>query len=321
MSFEPISAAYRTASTISRALPAPVVEGLGRVASWGAMHISKERRLLVERHLRRARPELRGVALDRATLETFRLYSRYWIESFRLRDIDPPAIDARFAYEGYGNILDGLRRGKGVVLALPHLGGWEWAGFWMSRVANEPITVVVESVEPPELLEFMVGFRAELGMNIVVLGPDAGPTVLRALKANQVVCLLVDRDIEGTGVPVEFFGEPTTMPSGPALMALRAGATLLTGAIYFDGDGHRAVIEGPIAAEREGRMRDDVARVTQDVARRLEALIARAPDQWHLQQPNWPSDFDALDAIGKPQPRPAAFSNLPAARVDAPEDR
>ncbi len=266
--------------------------------------------MLVERHLRRARPGLEGAALERATLETFRLYTRYWIDSFRLRDIAPPAIDADFAYEGYGNILDGLRRGKGVVLALPHLGGWEWAGFWMARVANEPITVVVESVEPPELLDFMIGFRAELGMNIVVLGPDAGPAVLRALKANQVVCLLVDRDIEGTGVPVEFFGEPTTMPTGPALMALRTGATLLTGAIYFRGAGHYAVIEGPIEAERQGRMREDVTRVTKEVAKRLEVLIGRAPDQWHLQQPNWPSDFDALDAIGKPQRRPDAFASL-----------
>src|SRR5205085_1027627 len=115
VSIEPISTAYRTASNISRALPAPIVDGLGRVASWGAMNLSKERRMLVQRHLRRARPELEGAALERATLETFRLYTRYWIESFRLRDIDPPAIDADFAYEGYGNILDGLRRGKGVV--------------------------------------------------------------------------------------------------------------------------------------------------------------------------------------------------------------
>ncbi len=312
MPLEPVSTAYRTASDISRALPEPVIDAIGRAASWGAMRASKERRMLVARHLRRVRPDLEGVALERATLETFRLYTRYWIESFRLRDIDPPAIDAEFAYEGYGNILDGLRRGKGVVLALPHLGGWEWAGFWMARVANEPITVVVESVEPPELLEFMTGFRAELGMNIVVLGPDAGPAVLRALKANQVVCLLVDRDIEGTGIPVNFFGEMTTMPAGPAIMALRTGATLLSGAIYFRGHGHYAVIEGPIEAERRGRMRDDVARVTATVAERLEALISRAPDQWHLQQPNWPSDYDALDAIGKPQPRPEAFTSLPS---------
>ena len=60
----------------------------------------------------------------------------------------------------------------------------------------------------------------------------------------------------------------------------------------------------PFSTEREGRFRDDVARVTQELADRLEALIRTAPEQWHLQQPNWPSDYDALEAIGKPYPMP-----------------
>ena len=53
-----------------------------------------------------------------------------------------------------------------------------------------------------------------------------------------------------------------------------------------------------------GRLREDIVRVTQDIAVALEGLIALAPDQWHLQQPNWPSDWDALEAIGKTYPRP-----------------
>lgn len=304
MSFEPVSAAYKTAASVTRSLPRPAADALGRVASWAAMSISAERRLLVERNVKRARPELEGAALQRAVLETFRLYTRYWIESFRLPDTSIAELDGGFAYEGLGHIFDGLRQGRGVVLALPHLGGWEWAGFWMSRVIKQPVTVVVESVEPPELFEFFTGFREALGMNIVTLGPNAGPAVLRALNANQVVCLLVDRDIEGNGIPVEFFGERTTMPAGPALMALRTGAPLLTGAIYFRGDGHYAVIENPVPTERQGRMRADVTRVTAEIAARLENLIRVAPEQWHLQQPNWPSDYDALEAIGKPYPRP-----------------
>ena len=43
-------------------------------------------------------------------------------------------------------------------------------------------------------------------------------------------------------------------------------------------------------ATRQGRLRDDVQRVTQDLAHALEDLISRAPEQWHLLQPNWPSD-------------------------------
>ncbi|MEN3316137.1 MAG: phosphatidylinositol dimannoside acyltransferase, partial [Acidimicrobiaceae bacterium] len=61
-------------------------------------------------------------------------------------------------------------------------------------------------------------------------------------------------------------------------------------AVYFDGDGHHAVVRPPLPTDRRGTIREDVARITQDLARAHEELIARAPEQWHLFQPNWPSD-------------------------------
>jgi phosphatidylinositol dimannoside acyltransferase len=49
--------------------------------------------------------------------------------------------------------------------------------------------------------------------------------------------------------------------------------------------------------ERTGRLRDDVARATQLLAYELEALIRHAPEQWHLMQPNWPSDFAFAESL------------------------
>jgi KDO2-lipid IV(A) lauroyltransferase len=146
-------------------------------------------------------------------------------------------------------------------------------------------------VEPPELFEWFVDLRRSLGMTIVPLGADAGTAVLKTLKDNGLVALVCDRDISGAGVEVEFFGERTTLPSGPATLALRTGAPLLPTAVYFRGRrGHLAVVRPPLEIERVGRFRDDVTRVTQALAGELEALIRHAPEQWHLMQPNWPSD-------------------------------
>ena len=148
-------------------------------------------------------------------------------------------------------------------------------------------------------------FRRKLGVNIVPLGPNAGSEILQALAANHVVCLLADRDIPGDGVEVEFFGEITTIPAGPATLALRTGAALIPCAVYFkEQSGHHGVVELPMNVGREGRLRDDVRRLTIELASRLEALIRQAPTQWHLQQPNWPSDYEALEELGKPHPRP-----------------
>jgi KDO2-lipid IV(A) lauroyltransferase len=301
MSFEPISAIYKAGSAYVRTVPRGMSSATALLASLTAMRVSPERRMLVERNLRRAYgPAYGGPALRRSVLETFRSYGRYWIDSFRLPDLSRAEIDAGFAFEGYGAIAEARARGVGPILVLPHLGGWEWAGFWLTQVMNLPVTVVVEPVEPAELFDFFVSFRRRLGMNIVTLGPTAGGEVLRAIKDRHVVCLLADRDIQGDGIEVEFFGERTTLPAGPATLAARTGAPLLPTAVYFQGRGHHALVGPELPVERRGRFREDVARVTQSLATRLERMIRAAPEQWHLQQPNWPSDYAALAAMGKP---------------------
>ena len=122
------------------------------------------------------------------------------------------------------------------------------------------------------------------------LGPAAGAAVLKALRANELVGLLCDRDIGGGGISVEFFGEQTTLPAGPITLALRTGAPVLPTAVYFDGRGHRGVVRPPLDMTRQGSLREDVARLTQVLAGELEILISAAPEQWHVFQPNWPSD-------------------------------
>ena len=86
-------------------------------------------------------------------------------------------------------------------------------------------------------------------------------------------------------------GERTTLPAGPATLALRTGAALLPVAVYFGpGRGHQGVVRSPVATSRAGTLRDDIARITQSLAHEFEILIRAAPEQWHLLQPNWPSD-------------------------------
>ena len=245
---------------------------------------------MARRHLQRVHDgRLSRADLERMVGRAFDSYARYWMESFRLPALSAAAIGAGMTADGLENIDEGLAAGHGVILALPHVGGWDWAGAWLCTV-NRPITVVVEPVEPPELFEWFVEFRRSLGMTVIPLGRDAGKAVLHALRANHIVCLLCDRDIVGGGIEVEFFGERTTLPGGPATLALRTGAALCPTAVYYEGALHRAVIGSPRPLERTGRMRDDVTRLTQGLAAELEGLIRRAPDQWHLFQPNWPSD-------------------------------
>src|SRR4029078_9264894 len=124
----------------------------------------------------------------------FDSYGRYWIEMLRLpADVRSGAIPSLGYIEGYGRITEGLAAGKGVILALPHLGGWEWAGAWMA-LRGHRLLAVGENTEPPQLLAWFAEQRASMGIEVVTLGPDVSATVLRALRDNRIVCLLSDRD-------------------------------------------------------------------------------------------------------------------------------
>jgi KDO2-lipid IV(A) lauroyltransferase len=216
---------------------------------------------------------------------------RYYSESFRLPSLSKEHVNRCFTVDGYDHLEAALEKGNGVIFAIPHLGGWEWAGRWMAE-RGLPMTVIVEPLQPPELFEWFTKLRSDLGMNVVPLGPDAAPTILATLKKNGLVCLLSDRDIQRNGVEVEFFGEKTTLPAGPAMLGIRGNTPVLPVAIYFTDsiDGHHAVVRPPVHLEKVGSLRDSVAVGTQAIAHELEILIRRAPEQWHMFQPNWPSD-------------------------------
>jgi lauroyl/myristoyl acyltransferase len=301
---------FRLAALAARGVPALATPFVAPMLGLGAVSLDRSKRALLMRHLRRADPTLSGLRLRRAVQAAYDSYARYWLESFRLPHMSTRAVARGMRVEGYEHVTDALAAGNGVILALPHLGGWEWAGRWL--VDNDlPITVVVERLDPPELFDWFVGLRRRLGMNVVGLGPDVGAEVLAALRRNDVVCLLCDRDIQRNGVSVEFFGERTTLPAGPATLSLRTGAPILPTAVYFadagrfGGDGHLGVVRPPLDTTRSGDgLRADVARVTQDLAHELEHLIRREPTQWHLLQPNWPSDpgYEAVAPAQKSGP-------------------
>lgn len=310
---------YRLGAAVARALPDALVEPASVLAGRVGARAFPSRRLIAERNLRRVHgDDLAGAALAEAVDATFASYVHYWLESFRLPGTPPSVLAARTVVVGLDKVEAALAEGRGAILALPHLGAWEWAAFWLTAVEGHPLTAVVEQIEPPELAEWFADLRGRFGIDVVPFGPDAATACMRALRRNELLALPCDRDLTGTGVPVDLFGERTTMPGGPATLALRTGAALIPVSCYFDIDRrHLGVALDPVDTTRRGSLREDVARVTQDLAEALEGLVRRAPSQWHLLQPNWESDHAALSAAGfGPGPEAPAGGPAPTGSPD-----
>jgi lauroyl/myristoyl acyltransferase len=251
----------------------------------------RDRRPIVRANLRRVLgPGTSDRELDRAVLDAFDSYARYWVESARLATMSRAEVLRRFSIEGFEAAEAALSQGQGVIFALPHLGSWEVGGYWLT-VTGHPMTTVAEPLEPPELFEWFKQQRTALGMSVLPLGADSTAALFGTLRAGGLVGLVADRDIAGNGVEVPFFGEVTTLPGGPALLALRTGVPLFAVAVYQrPGGRYHGVVRRPLACERTGSLREDVKVVTSQLAKEFEALIRVAPTQWHMFQPNWPSD-------------------------------
>lgn len=272
--------ALRLAVALLGALPEPAMRRLGRMGGLAWYVLDPRRRRMVRRHMRRL-----GEPPSRAR-DVFASYGRYWAESFWVRPRRLTRLWSTMTVEGLEHLEKAVSAGRGAVVVLPHLGNWEVAAV-IGLHLRLPLVAVAESLSNPHITAWFTRQRNMFGIEIVLTGKGRVSARLRqAIEDRKVVCLLSDRDLSGRGPQVDFFGERTTLPAGPVSLALRTGAPLLPAAIYFeDGPGHHAVIHPPLDLPP-----GDTAAGVQAVADCLQEMIRRAPGQWHMVQPNWPSD-------------------------------
>lgn len=247
---------------------------------------------------------LRRVLGDDATPESLhavvqagmRSYARYWLETFQLERMDPVETSERALAGTIGieHLNRARQEGRGILLALPHSGNWDIAGLSMCHVMGG-IATVAERLKPESLYQRFVRYREQLGFEVLPADGDAGTAAATAgvlrqrLEEGRMVCLLSDRDLAGNGIPVTFFGEQTTMPAGPAMLAARTGAALIAIHLAYTDDGWIQHFSAPL--ELPGtRLADQVRGGTQLLADHFAARIALFPADWHMLQPLWLAD-------------------------------
>ncbi|MFP4073673.1 MAG: phosphatidylinositol mannoside acyltransferase [Actinomycetota bacterium] len=283
--------ALRAGVGLVGALPAPVMRSLGRAcgAVWGVF--DRGRRSMARRHAQRV---LGGAGDPDATArEMMRSYGRYYAEALWARERRTEAMLASTRVEGLDKVVDAWNAGNGMVLALPHMGNWEAAAPIASDLGL-PVVAVAEVLPNRRITDWFTAMRSAFGIEIVLATGrvEVMRRLEQAIADNKAVALLSDRDLKGRGVEVDFFGEKTTMPPGPASLAVRTGAPLFPVGCYFDDGGYHVVIHDPVPTPEEGSRSEQVAALTQRLARELEMIIRHAPEQWHLVVPNWPSDSE-----------------------------
>ena len=226
------------------------------------------------------------------SLETMQSYMRYYCETFMLPRWTDEQLLGKVRTEGSEKVMDALKTG-GVVLALPHLANWDWAGAWAARSFGSLCTVA-ERLRPEGVFQKFLKARTERGITLMPLSGDGGTYEYLRDHVNQgrVVALLGDRDVAKSGMSNEFFGHRTSLPIGAALLAIDTGRPLFTCAPWYDGDNLVISFDSEVVFDRipvEGRDRDRLAQeVTKLIVDNFENHISAHPENWHQLQPVWP---------------------------------
>lgn len=279
---------YATGWRLVRAMPEPLARGIaGAGARYAALGGGPAQ---LRKNLARVigtTPEQVPESLIRDSLAS---YARYWREAFRLPSMDHVALAQRLdeVFIGAEHFAAAHAAGRGAVMALPHSGNWDMAGVWLAQQYGT-FTTVAERLKPESLYDRFIAYRESLGFEVLPLtGGERPPLEVLAerLRANRFVCLMADRDLTRAGVPVDFFGEPTRLPAGPAKLALQTGAPLHPAHVYYDGEDCVVRIDDAIDTSS-----GDIGVITQALADRFAVNIAAHPQDWHMLQPLWLADL------------------------------
>jgi len=240
-------------------------------------------------------PDVDGKELRTLSRAALRSYARYWLEVFRLPVIPVERLVSGMHInpEGEAELFANLKAGRGVVIALPHMGNFEQAGGWVVGAGAGSFTTVAERLRPESVYEAFVRIRESLGMEVLPLTGNQGPfgTLAQRLRAGGLVCLVSDRDLKESGVEVEMFGERARIAATAAL-AVHTGAALMPVATWFEGEDWGAHIYPEIPVPETGTRAEKVMQMSQQLAHTWETAIAERPQDWHMLQRVFTADLD-----------------------------
>jgi len=236
-------------------------------------------------NLSRTQPGMTSLDLDLLVIEAMRSYMRYWCDTFRLPDWSKKRILETVTVTNEHLLIDAIAAKTGVIVAVPHAGNWDHAGAYFCAKGIHLVTVA-ERLKPEKLFLKFLAYRQAMGMEVLPLDGRVLNTLEERLNEGALVALVSDRDLSRSGIEVEFFGGKARMPAGPALLALRTKAPLITAFVSYTESGVHIEFRN-IIVPSAGDESSKVKEIVQMTAQYFEDGISESPEDWHMLQRIW----------------------------------
>ncbi len=287
--------ALRLASRTLAMVPAPLVYRMARVAGWAAYFVVPRARAGVTSNLSIVLSEPAGSKrVRRLARRTFQHDAMNWVDTLRIGSLSIDEIERMVHVPDWSAVDAAMSAGHGLIMITLHLGNHDLVGQVLASRGYR-LTVPVERMSPPQLFEFLVKERAAHGINIVPL-ERAPREMIRALKAGEIVGVAGDRHISGRTEPVELFGHVAALPVGPVALARRLGSPLVLAVGIRKSPGAFDGLIVPLPVQRTGDVDADDTANLDVLARQMERIIARYPEQWLAFSPVWSANAGANGA-------------------------
>ncbi|PIU42364.1 MAG: hypothetical protein COS99_00450 [Candidatus Omnitrophica bacterium CG07_land_8_20_14_0_80_42_15] len=231
--------------------------------------------------------------LNKRDKETFRIakyafrnFAKYLVDFFRFSEINEYFINENVVLKNIKHLDNALEKGRGVIILSAHLGNWELGGVVSSKLGYKTNVVALDH-KNKRINDIFIRQRAMTGVKVISIGMALRKCFI-ALKKNEILGLLGDRDFSAHGIDIKFFGRTAIMPKGPAAFSIDTGAAIVPGFLLRNPDDtFTFAFEEEINYKPTGDRIKDLRAVTEKIIKVLEDYIREYPEQWYVFRKFW----------------------------------
>ena len=234
----------------------------------------------------RVMPEYSAQKLEELTKLGMRSYLRYWFDTFRLSKWSKNRIISTTQVIRENLLRDPIQSKQGCIVALPHAGNWDHAAAYFCSTGIT-LTAVVEKLKPEAIFKKFLAYRESIGIEAISHKEKTIPILTERLQAGKLIALVADRDMSRNGIEVNFFGKTSKMPSGPAILAIKTGAPLITAYVRYTSGGIEIIFDETLKPTNSGSEEEQIKIITQSMADNFAKRIKENPVDWHMLQRIW----------------------------------
>lgn len=273
----------------AKIVPLSFLYAFANFIGWMGYHFARKHRQIAMESLTMAfGKEKSSEEIEKIARDCFRTMASTVVEFFMFMR-HPQRIKKLVQIEGLHYLDEALAKGKGVVALSAHFGSFP---LLLSRLALEgyPIHSVLRRMRDSRLDKLFEKKRDRMGVGSIYTQPrkECVAQSLKALRNNEIIFIQLDQNFGTGGVFVDFFGVKAATATGPIVLSVRTGASIVPMFIHrVKGPHHKIVIKPPLTVHKDVMGENNLVSTVSEFTLMIENYIRRYPHEWGWIHKRW----------------------------------